>query len=210
MGMLTFETIDPPHPLSALPARLDQSSPRGMTVLSLIAITIAALAIVTPFIAVTLHLIAAPEARSLMSEQPGSVLQLGFGLAVWTVLLGWPAKRLAHRLTSRRNVALTTETVTVEDHGMFASRRWSKPTASYIGVVHHVRASLSGVRHELILLHDDPKRSILIAIAPRFTQFEIDRVCQLLGTGEVPARLLYERPLTNVISPIPTLISQSA
>lgn len=210
MRPLTFETIIPTQPLSALPARLEQSSPRGMAMLSLLLLTIAGLATVTPFVAVTWHLIEAPEGRNLASEQPGSVLQLGFGLAMWTVLLGWPARRLTHQLASRRNVTLTTRDVIIEDHGLFGRRTWTAATASYIGVAHHVRASLSGVRHELVLLHDDPRHTLLLAIAPRFAQSEIDRVCHLLGTTEVPARLLYERSVPTTTKTIPAFSSQSA
>ncbi len=210
MGMLNFETIDPPQPLSALPARLEQSSPRAKTALSLILIALAGLAIVTPFVAVTLHLIEAPAARSLMIEQPGSVLQLGFGLAVWTALLGWPAKRLAQRLSARRIVTLSNYAVTVDERGLFGGRTWSAPFTSYTGVAHHVRASLSGVRHELILLHDDPTRSVLLAIAPRFSQAELDRVCHLLGAQEISARLLYERPVASATAAFPAFSSQTA
>lgn len=210
MGMLNFETIEPPQPLLALPVRLEQSSPRTMTALSLMFIALAGLAIITPFVAVTLHLIEAPEARSLMSEQPGSVLQLGFGLAIWTALLGWPAKRLAKRLSARRIVTLTARDVTVDERGLFGSRTWSAPITSYTGVAHHVRASLSGVRHELILLHDDPSRSVLLAIAPRFSQAELDRVCDLLGAQEISARLLYERPVATATAAFPAFSSQTA
>ena len=127
MGLLPFETIDPPQPLAALPARLEQSSPRTKTVLSLVLLALAGLAIVTPFVAVTLHLIEAPAARDLMSGQPGSVLQLSFALAVWTALLGWPAKRLAQRLSARRIVTLSTGAVSVDEQGMLGSHSWSVP-----------------------------------------------------------------------------------
>lgn len=194
MGTLSFETIHPAAPPDTLPARIEQSSPRLVDTLTLLVLAATALALVSPFVAVALHLADAPEARALVFEQPRAVLQLGLGLAVWTVLLGWPARRLAQRLGLRRVVTLTPGMVRVEDAGLLRTRHWSAPVATYSGLAHHVRASLSGVRHELILVHPDPARSVLLAAAPRFAQGEIERMCGLIGVNEVPARLLYTRP----------------
>lgn len=193
MPFRNFETIDPPAPLTALPARIVQSSSRLRAVLSLAALSVAACAIVLPFAAVLAHLIDDPHARMLITEQPGSVLQLAFGLVVWSVLLGWPARRLARRLTDRRIVTLAEGVVTVKETRLVGVTIWCLPTSAFTGLAHHVRASVSGVRHELVLRHDDPALSVLISVAPRFTQSDVERICALLGVAEVPARLLYER-----------------
>lgn len=210
MALHSFETIDPPAPLTALPARIEQSCPRIRTVVSLAALSVAALAIVTPFAAVLAHLIDTPHARSLMTEQPGSVVQLALGLVVWTVLLGWPAKRLARRLITRRIVCLTRGHVAVEETGIKGTSSWTLPMTAFTGLAHHVRASVSGVGHELVLRHDDPSRSVLIAVAPRITQSEVERICALLEVREIPARLLYERSGAARSESYPALRSQTA
>lgn len=210
MARHTFETIDPPAPLASLPARMTQSSPRLRTVLSLAALIMTALAIAAPFAAVLAHLAETPHARTLVIEQPGTVLQLAFGLVVWTVLLGWPAKRLARRLTTRRTVWITQGHVAVEETGLIGASTWTAPMPAFTGLAHHVRASVSGVRHELVLRHDDPARTVLIAVAPRFTQSEVERICGLLGVREIPARLLYERGGQEPAAAHPAFISQIA
>jgi hypothetical protein len=54
-----------------------------------------------------------------------------------------------------------------------------------------VRASLSGARHELILVHPVWEKSILLSVAPRTSQNEVERVADLLGHKEIPPAELY-------------------
>lgn len=210
MANHNFETIEPPAPLASLPARIVQSSPRVRTTLSLAALSVTALATAAPFAAVLAHLVATPEARSLISEQPAAVLQLAFGLVVWTVLLGWPLTRLTRRLTTRRVVTLTPGYVAVEETRLTGTSTWTLPTSAFTGLAHHVRASVSGVRHELVLRHADPARTVLIAVAPRFSQSEVERMCSLLDVEEIPARLLYERDADRKYASYAALRSQTA
>jgi hypothetical protein len=81
--------------------------------------------------------------------------------------------------------------VTVTEGGYFHNWTWSAPLASYTGVAHHVRASLSGARHELILVHPVWEKSILLSVAPRTSQSEVERVASLLGHKEIPPAELY-------------------
>ena len=54
-----------------------------------------------------------------------------------------------------------------------------------------MRASLSGTRHELILVHPERDKCVLLSVAPRTTQAEVDRVATLLGHKEIPPSELY-------------------
>ena len=65
------------------------------------------------------------------------------------------------------------------------------PLASFAGVAHHVRASLSGTRHELILVHPDREKSVLLSLAAKVAQAEVDRVAALLGHKEISPGVLY-------------------
>ena len=209
MATHTFETIDPPNPVTSLPARISQSSPKARTIVSLAALILTAFLMAAPFAAVAAHLVETPEARQLISVQPGSMLQLVSGLLILTVLLGLPATRLARRLTCRI-VILTPGYVAVEETGPTGGTAWRLPTSSFTGLAHHVRASMAGVRHELVLRHDDPSRTVLIAVAPRFTQTDVERMCSLLGVREIPACLLYERRGRNLSALYPVFSSQNA
>jgi hypothetical protein len=62
----------------------------------------------------------------------------------------------------------------------------SAPLASYSGVTHRVRASLAGSRHELILVHHEREKSILLSVAPRTSQADVERVAALLGQRQIP------------------------
>ena len=65
---------------------------------------------------------------------------------------------------------------------------WSEPLAQYAGVAHRVRASLSGLRHELILVHRKPSRSILLDVSQRIAAEDAARVANLLGLAEISSR----------------------
>ena len=77
------------------------------------------------------------------------------------------------------------------EEGLFAGKIWEEPVARYTGVAHHIRTSLSGTRHELVLAHPDRARSILISAAPDISQDDVDRICTLLGRAEISSRELY-------------------
>jgi hypothetical protein len=54
-----------------------------------------------------------------------------------------------------------------------------------------VRASLSGTRHELILVHPEREKSVLLSLAAKMAQTEVDRVATLVCHKEIPASALY-------------------
>lgn len=132
------------------------------------------------------------SARALIADKPVATLQMVVGMLMWMALLAWPAHRLFTKLTGVRTVSVDNGHVTVTDKGLFGTTAETVPLDTFDGLAHHIRASLSGTRHELILAHPDRSRSVLLAIADRFTKTEVERVCLLLGVPEIPARALYE------------------
>jgi hypothetical protein len=94
-----------------------------------------------------------------------------------------------------RVVEIDSVNVTITDQTLFGMRSISVPLKSYTGLVHHVRASLSGLRHELILAHAESDHSVLITHADRIGQSEIDRVCGMLGHREVASGHIYRLTL---------------
>lgn len=199
------DVVVPHEPLSALPVRLEQRSDRIATLAALAGLVLVGIALAIPYAAVVRHLIEEPSARQLVLDQPARVLQLGLGFAVAMALVCWPASRLAVRLVRRRVVTVSPGWVESEDTGLAGARAWREPLANYEGIVHHVRASLSGVRHEVILVHPLPERSILLALAPRFAEGDVARICDLLGLPEIPARRLYRTVVSQDSAPPPQL-----
>ena len=131
------------------------------------------------------------EVRDAIAHHPLAAAILGAGLAIWVALFLVPAKRIIQRFGNRRRVTIAHERVTVADESLFGSRLWSAPLADFRGVAHHVRATLSGVRHELILVHPTRDRSVLLHSADAIAQSTIDRATALLRLQQVPAHELY-------------------
>jgi hypothetical protein len=100
-------------------------------------------------------------------------------------------RRLVARIAIRRTVDIDAERVRVEEGSPFGAWTWEAPLSAYAGIAHHVRASLSGTRHELILVHPEREKSVLLSVAPRASQAEVNRVVALLGTEEIPPSELY-------------------
>ncbi|MES0404106.1 MAG: hypothetical protein ABUJ93_11505, partial [Hyphomicrobium sp.] len=134
---------------------------------------------------------AAPAARAIVAQQPALALEILAALGFLAYLLALPLKRLLDRLAVHRTVEINKTTVTVTEGKNFRSWTWTAPLNSFAGITHLVRASLSGTRHELILIHPERKKSVLVGVGDRMLQEDIDRVAVLLGQSVVPPKELY-------------------
>lgn len=189
MRVAIYDRVDPPMP-AELPLRLTQTcSQRAATVFltlvipGTVAATIAAVAIVQAMLS--------PAARILIEQHPVQGFEILAAIGFLIYLVALPTKRLIDRLATTRTVEIGHGMVTVTEGGYFRSWAWSAPLASFTGVAHHVRASLSGTRHELILVHPERGKSVLLCVAPRTSQSEVDRVAALLGHKQVAPSELY-------------------
>lgn len=193
MNVIAFDHVEPTPDFTALPINLKLSTSRSSAILKLML-----LAPMMVMLAVPLSLIGASAATegsplSHLAANPLAALQITVGLVLWTALFLWPLKRIIARMGARRRVEIDAREVRVTDTSPFGGRSWSAPLSAYSGLAHHIRASLSGNRHELILVHAEPSKSIVLAIGDRITQTTIDNATRLLGLPEVPARNLYAR-----------------
>lgn len=192
MHAASVETIVPADLPGSFPIRLDQRSSRTACVLLLVLLIPTAALMLYPFALLAAHLTLHGTVRDTLLANPAAIVPLLIGLTFWAVLFAWPLKRIGGSVARRRTVDIDERGVTVVEHTLIGSRRWHEPLRSYRGVAHHVRTSLSGVRHELILAHPERDRTVLVAIAPRFTQPEIDQICSLFDHAEIPSRSLYK------------------
>jgi hypothetical protein len=191
MTYTSFDRVAPVEALDRLPIRLDQSTSHSSILLWLVLLVPAFAAIAIPLMLVAAHAVAEPATLTMLSEHPVTTIQIGVGVALWCALFVRPLQRVLTRAGLARVIEMTPATVQVTDSGLLRSQSWSEPLAAFHGIAHHVRASLSGVRHELVLVHPDPRRHVLLVAAPAMTQTAILRVSALLGLPEVPARELY-------------------
>lgn len=190
MRVAIFDRVDPPAP-SRLPFRLAQTCSQGTATALLLFFIPATFALACASAMLLVHAATVPAARAIVAERPQLAVVLLLALVFWILLLGLPVKRLFGRWAVGRTVTFDAETVTVTDAGVFRSWTWSEPLSSFAGVAHHVRASLSATRHELILVHPCRKKSILLSLADNISQAEVDRVATLLGHEEIPPQELY-------------------
>jgi hypothetical protein len=202
MRAAIFDRVEPPIP-AELPFRLVASCSQRAAALMLVLAVPFVIAIGFATVALILHALFAPAARAVVAQHPALGLEILAAVAFWTCLLGWPLKRLFDRLSVSRTIDIDAAAVIVIERSYFRTRSWGVPLASFSGVAHHVRASLSGTRHELILVHPDRDKSVLLSLAAKVGQAEVDRVAALLGHKEISPRVLYRfrAPISRIHLP---------
>lgn len=154
--------------------------------LALVAAGLAAL--IAPIFMIATHLAADPSARALITDQPRLAVLPALGLAVMLIILGWPLVRLIRSLPTRRRITIHDGVLHTEEIGFFGTRQWSEPLGAYAGLGHRMRSSLSGVRQELVLVHRQPSRSVVLETGPRITPESVNAKARLLGLAEIPSR----------------------
>ncbi len=195
MSKVLFDHIAPATNFDSLPIRFTGTTSRGPAVTRLLLILPAMAILFVPISLVIANAAGEPGTFHAISERPLSVVQIGLGIAIWCGIFLLPIRDIVIRMGSRRTVMIAADKVVVSDRTPFGGTTWSTQLSSYAGIAHHVRTSLSGLRHELILVHKDPAKNVLIAVADRIPQSTLDRAKSLLGLPEVPARSLYDRPV---------------
>jgi hypothetical protein len=135
---------------------------------------------------------AAEDVRHAIADKPLAVSMLAMGMMAWAALFLFPMHRLIKRFCTTRNVQIVADRVCVKEASLLGSRVWSAPLAEFRGLAHLVRATtLSGVRHELLLVHRDRHRTVRIHAADRISQSTIDLATRLLKLPQVPAQELF-------------------
>ena len=208
MRSSAFETILPNTPITAVPAKLELTASRVSPILVLTLVLPFALLALVPYVMIAEH----PEAVLLISRFETSI-PLGIAFLAWTLIFGWPIASAFSKLGRRQTVIIHSDLVRVWERAAFSQSAWSAPLHTYRGLAHHVRATLSGTRHELILVHPDPARSILLRLSPAIGQREIDELTQLLGCREIAPRVFYRKehmPRRGVRSAATTLAASAS
>lgn len=193
LGSIAFDHLEPIPDFEQLPIEIKLTTSRAAVIIRLLM-----LAPMMVMLAVPLTLIGAfassegaTSPLAHLASHPFSAVQIVLGLITWAALFIWPIKRVVARMGASRSVTIDGNVVTVHDSTPFGARSWTEPLANYSGLAHHIRASLSGNRHELVLVHADTSKSVLIAIADRMSQTTIDKAKGLLSLPEVPASRIY-------------------
>ncbi len=189
MRVAIYDRVEPPMPAN-LPLRLTQTcSQRSATAFLTLVVPVTCAAIIAALAVVAAIL--TPTARTFIGDHPVQGMEILAAVGFLVYLIALPTKRLIDRLATTRTVDIAHGVVTVTEGGYFRSWVWSAPLGSYAGVAHHVRASLSGTRHEIILVHPERAKSVLLSVAPRTLQSEVDGVAKMLDHQQIPPAELY-------------------
>lgn len=187
----TFQRVVLADGFSAFPLRSEQSAATMPSLMYLAFMSVLAAVVVLPQLGLASYALFTPDIRQMVLDRPMVTFQLAIALIFWIALFAWPLRGLLDRLTCRRAVEITHENVAVSDQRAFGDTQWTAPLSAFKGVAHHMRSSLSGTRHELVLVHPDADRSVLLMAADNISDAEIGRMTRLLNLPQVPAIELY-------------------
>ncbi|MDX2309540.1 MAG: hypothetical protein NW216_14970 [Hyphomicrobium sp.] len=200
MRAAAIEHMTPADLSFSLPARFEQAPSQRAIFMTLLFLVPTAVALLLPFWHLAIGLATEAAVRNAALEHPATLAPIGLALVFWIALLGFPILRMLDTLTRSRTVEIAGRTVAVTDRVFGRAKTWRGTLGSFDGIAHNVRTSLGGVRHELILVHPERERSVLIAIAPRLTEAEINLATVVLGLPRMPAAALLGRTARRVVS----------
>jgi hypothetical protein len=203
MRLGAIDRITPSTPIDQLPIRLDIAGSRGSVLISLLMVIPVALFLVTPFVLVGSLAAFEPEMFANVQMSWIAGVQLGIAFCAALGLTAFAMRRVAMAWGRTATVEIGYGVVAVVEKKFGIKRRWTAPVSDYLGLVHNVRASLSGSRHELVLVHPDPAFNVMLQLAPSLPQPHIDRVAILLGVSEIPARILVGQQAPRLNLPAP-------
>ncbi len=187
MRLERFDRVDVADTNGSLPLKSTQSSPSLSQTLGFGLLSILAAAIVTPLYGLAIYGLSDAAVRQQIAERPLVAVQIAVALAFWAFLFGWPLKQLFSRLVARRTVQISEAGVLVADRRAFGATRWKAPLGEYLGVSHHIRSSLSGNRHEVVLVHPDRHKSVSLMVAEHISDQDLARFASLLGMPQIPS-----------------------
>jgi hypothetical protein len=187
MRLSAIDRISPSTPPEQLPMRLDLAGSRGGLAISVMLLVAAVAFLLTPFVLV--GSLAAFEPAAFMSADiswsGGVQLALAFVMAL--TFTAFAVRRVKMAWTRSATVEIGHGVVAVVERRFSGVRRWALPVSDFLGIAHTVRTSLSGARHELVLVHANPRYNVMIGLAPSMPQQHVDRMTILLGLLEIPA-----------------------
>lgn len=183
-AVLEADSLSAPSNTSSVPFSLEQAPISRTRIVFLILSAIALPAVLAPALLMAAHLAGEPAARDIIAQRPHVALLPLLGLTVVLAMLAWPLVRLAQAPTG---ISIGDGRVTARASGPM-DKGWNEPLADYMGLTHRVRSSLSGVRHELILVHRDPARCVLLHTAPRISEETMSRATEHFALAEIPSR----------------------
>ena len=196
-----------PETADSLPLTVEhRASPAGIVAAGAF-IFVAAAVLLTPFSLLLARAAVDPDTLLAMLRRPVVAVQLTTGLAIAVAFVAIPLRLLLRRALQPRRIVIAGDAVHASSGSDESMPTWSEPLSAYRGVAHHIRTSLSGAHHEIVLVHPEASKSVVLHSAPRIAQPQVDAMAALLKVGEVPAgaRFGRERTTPRPQLPVPAL-----
>ena len=188
-----YDSVFPQLSLDALPVTFVERSSQSTLVIKALLLGPMSVLVALPLVMIGMDVIAAPASAAIPTVSPLVAAQLAAALIVWTALFIVPLGKVLARLGRSRTVRIDRDSVQLTTRGHLGKRHEIVRLASYRGVAHRVRTTLSGARHEIVLVHADPQRSVLLAVADRIGDTQVAHMADALGLPQVAARDLQAR-----------------
>lgn len=169
------------------------------------------IAVLAPSAMIAAEALAKPTTLDRLAASPVNTAGALIGVAIWLAMFGIPALHALRRIGWSRHVELDRDMVNVCDRNLLGTRAHNLPLRAFEGISHHVRTNLSRTRHELVLVHPDRSKSLLVLMADTISQEETEAFARRFGVPLLPAGVLFRRkpaqsrPLTNLIPALKTL-----
>jgi hypothetical protein len=164
---------------------IDQTPSRASAISQFLLATPALLAWVAP-IALCARLAADPATLNAISDRPVAAAQILLAFAAWSLIFGFPLVRLCKRLGTSRLIMVDAQMVYVRDRSWRQTRTWVAPVSSYRGIASRVSTTLSGLEHQLQLVHaTDPSKNVIVAEGFKSLHGRLDELKGLLRLPEI-------------------------
>jgi len=192
MQRQTFEHIEVSGDPHSLPLIIRQTNSKLSKLPGLLLMTTLAALIVLPQLGFAVYAFTSADVRRALAAHPAVAVELALALMFWAGLILWPLRNILIALISDRFVDIRNGEVKVVDRTPFSTTLWQMPLSNFEGVALHTRTSLSGIRHEAVLVHPNKNRSIILMAADRIGGADFDRLCHTLRLPAVSAGRLYD------------------
>lgn len=194
MSRTAFRLVTPAPALDRLPIRIEQAA--SASAFSRVLLFLPAVVAITALLAgVAIAAADEPAMLDVLARRPLASVQIAAGIVLWAGLFVVPASRAIAALWRERVVTIDQGMVEISDRSLTGTRIRRSPISGYRGIAHHIRASLSGLTHEIVLVHEDPTLTLTLTSGDRVTQGQLDSVKSLLKLPEIPPGAIYDRSL---------------
>ena len=167
--------------------RIERPRARWTATFGLVTAAAMVLSLLGGLFLVTTQALSEPEALALARERPLVTLQIVVGLLLLAALVLVPIRRLATRAGRAGLVEIDNGFVRVRESGLFSTRSFVEPLDTYLGISHRIRTTLSGIEHELVLVHPNVHRDVVIALDGAPPAAAVARMMTRLALPEIAA-----------------------